>query len=91
MPSTTIYIVLDNVSEFEGSATGYKEEMHDIVSSLRQIVWKHNNGQAQAAPRLKVLLTCAERSISLFREVDPKLEHVSLMSGIRYQGDIRLR
>lgn len=67
-PETTVYCVLDNISEFEASHFGWEYEMSDVVYFLQTMMMP---GQPRFGPRLKFLLTAANRSIKVYRQLNP--------------------
>jgi hypothetical protein len=87
-PMVPVYLIIDNVSEFEGSVNGFGLQMHLVIDGLRRLIDGCNHGVGGAL--LKVFLTNAERSISLVDKVDRRTEHISLLSGERFGGELIL-
>lgn len=70
-----VFIIIDNVSDFETSLYGWGQEMDLIVGRFRSIgrPWGSVDGPGLAASlrgRVKVLLTCGMRSVGVFRWVE---------------------
>ncbi|KAH6687816.1 hypothetical protein F5X68DRAFT_261159 [Plectosphaerella plurivora] len=59
-PQVAVFCVLDNVSEYETSLRGWDDELCNVVGRLRQMTERMRWG-----PRLKVLLTAGNRSITV--------------------------
>ncbi|KAK7744278.1 hypothetical protein SLS62_010305 [Diatrype stigma] len=67
--STTVYCVIDNVSEFETSLGGWGQEMGEVVAFLQHLV--HDDAQDRG-PVLKVLMIASNRSIQIHRHIRPE-------------------
>lgn len=67
-PDTTVYCVLDNVSEFETSLLGWENEICDVVYFLQTMMMA---GQPRFGPKLRFLLTAANKSIKIHRQLTP--------------------
>ncbi|CAM1511914.1 Fc.00g094270.m01.CDS01 [Cosmosporella sp. VM-42] len=72
---TTIFGALDNISEFKTSLYGWELDMGEIIRCLRFIV-----GQMRWGPKLKEFLTAANRSITIYRQID-EADCISLSAG----------
>lgn len=65
----TVYCVLDSVSEFETSLLGWENEICDVVYFLQTIMMA---GQQGFGPKVKFLLTAANKSIKIYRQLSPE-------------------
>lgn len=66
---TTVYCVIDNVSEFETSLGGWNQEMSEVVGLLQHLA---NDDAQDRGPVLKVLMIASNRSIQIHRQVGPE-------------------
>ncbi|MBE3047269.1 hypothetical protein IMZ48_33065 [Candidatus Bathyarchaeota archaeon] len=72
-----VFIIIDNVSDFETSLHGWGEEMDFVVGRLSSIGGRSAPGDRPVlAPSLRasvrVLLTCGMKSVGVFRWVGPR-------------------
>jgi hypothetical protein len=63
-PHMTVYCVIDDISQFETTLGGWDEELSYVVRRL-QYLTRRRRGSV-----LKVLMTTAQRSIKVFRQLD---------------------
>ena len=73
--NTTVYCVVDTISEFETSLGGWNDEISDIVSFFQHLIHDTSDG-----PVLKVLLLAPNRSIQIYKHIHPD-DQVWLNSG----------
>ncbi|KAM5358870.1 hypothetical protein ACJZ2D_014929 [Fusarium nematophilum] len=76
-PDTTIYCVIDDVSQFETTLGGWGEELYHVVHMMQTL-----SRQRRWGPVFKVLLTTAHRSIQVYRQIDTG-DVISLSAGNR--------
>ncbi|KAF7546443.1 hypothetical protein G7Z17_g8434 [Cylindrodendrum hubeiense] len=76
-PNVTVYCVVDNICEFETESEGWENELCQVVHLLQSMV-----SQSAWGPTLKVLLTTANRSIKVYRQMKPE-DCISLSAGNR--------
>ena len=74
---SAVFIIIDNVSDFETSLHGWGEEMDFVVGRLSSIGGRSVPGDRPVlAPGLRasvrVLLTCGMKSVGVFRWVEPR-------------------
>lgn len=74
-PSLTVYCVLDNISEFETTMSGWGSELCEFVNLLQRIAGERGQG-----PILKVMMTTANKSIRVYRQLELSNE-ISLCAG----------
>lgn len=67
--STTVYCVIDNVSEFETSLGGWDQEMGEVAGFLQHLV---NDNAPDRGPVVKVLMVASNRSIQIHRQIRPE-------------------
>lgn len=78
---TTVYCVLDSVSEFETSLLGWGDDMCDVVYFLQTLVMAgQHQYQPRFGPKLKFLLTAANKSIRVYRQLN-STDCISLSAG----------
>ena len=80
----SLFVILDNVSDFETSMYGWNEEMDFVVGRLRSIGRPRSAGERLGlAPGLRgnvrVLMTCGMKSVEIFRWVEGRC--ISLEAG----------
>ncbi len=74
-PGTTIYCILNDISEFETSLYGWEDELCAIFDYFRNLI--HNQA---ITVTLKLLMTVVHKSIVIYQRVHPN-EHVTLEAG----------
>ncbi|KAF4966054.1 hypothetical protein FSARC_6254 [Fusarium sarcochroum] len=74
-PDVTVYCVLDDIAQFETNLRGWWEELNYVVQMMQAITSQRRRG-----PVLKVLLTTAQRSIKVCRQINRK-DFISLSAG----------
>ena len=73
--NTTVYCVIDAISEFETSLDGWNNEIAEIVTYFQDLVHNRSNG-----PVLKFLLIAPHRSIQIYDQIRPD-DQIWLNSG----------
>lgn len=70
-PEKTVYIIIDNISEFEGMTwNGWSDQILLVFTTLRGLVQGEEDKQGtRTRPRVKMLVTSANKSIGLGRLV----------------------
>ncbi|KAK1757033.1 hypothetical protein QBC47DRAFT_378286 [Echria macrotheca] len=74
-PGCTLYIILDNISEFESRLHGWDDEIRQVVRMLDEV-----SKDPGVGVNLRVLATCPMKSIVLARQIDYR-DHISLRAG----------
>ncbi|KAI0386148.1 hypothetical protein F5Y04DRAFT_116479 [Hypomontagnella monticulosa] len=62
--STTLYVVIDNVSEFETPLGGWDVELREVISFLQSMVNEQSSG-----PILKIMVIASNKSIQIHRQI----------------------
>lgn len=83
--NTSIYVLVDGLSDFESSLHGFAEKMDRVFDLFRKLIdaVKHSPG---AGPKLKVLMTSPNRSHRIARLVNHADEYIRLDTGGRNLG-----
>lgn len=90
----TIYCLIDEISGFEKTSYNWKTELCEVSCLFQSLVDKHCL-MASIGPVFKVLLTSAQRSITVIRQIHP-VDQVALSSsevlprslGVLSKGDL---
>lgn len=78
-PTTTVYVLLDGVSDFESDLHGYGERMDRVIVLFQTLIRRVLGGFA-AGPKLKLFMTSPNRSHRLVYHVDRAKENIRLNS-----------
>ncbi|KAL7783102.1 hypothetical protein V8C37DRAFT_397453 [Trichoderma ceciliae] len=76
-PTTTVYILLDSISDFESNLHDYGERMDRILGLFQTLIRQVLQGFA-AGPKLKLFMTSPNRSHRLVHQVDRAKENIRL-------------
>lgn len=73
---TLVFCIIDGISEYETRMNNSNEDLRSVVETLQSITHE----QTQFGPTFKVLLTSANRSTEIVKQI-PRQEQVSLRAG----------
>ncbi|KAL7929925.1 hypothetical protein V8C35DRAFT_170134 [Trichoderma chlorosporum] len=76
-PTTTVYVLLDSISDFETSLHEYGERMERALASFQSLIRPVVRGLA-LGPKLKLFMTSPNRSHRLVYHVDRAKENIRL-------------
>ncbi|KAL7942039.1 hypothetical protein V8C42DRAFT_355159 [Trichoderma barbatum] len=96
-PTTTVYVLLDSISDFESNLYDYGDRMERILTSFQGLIRPVLRGFA-FGPKLKLFMTSPNRSHRLIYHVDRAKENIrlnaaglgeSVSGGDRWSREIR--
>ncbi|KAL7811145.1 hypothetical protein V8C26DRAFT_409330 [Trichoderma gracile] len=76
-PTTTVYVLLDSISDFESNLNDYGDRLDRVLASFRGLIRNVQTGFAMG-PRLKLFMTSPNRSRRLIHHVDRAKESIRL-------------
>lgn len=79
-PTTTVYVLVDSVSDFESDFLGFGQEMDRLFVLFRKLIGDVRHGSF-LGPRMKLFMASANRSHRISRQVDRATEYVRLNTG----------